>query len=358
MGKRNRLGRVIQHLAGNLRSSRALGKTGKAERRAFLRQTMAGLSGLMASGMVSRLSLSPSRDSSPAWPTSSTASAAESGSTLSPREARELARDLIPFERLTPATQERLWSVVDRPTMYRRMPVQTVGCDPDLYLFFLRNPDVIVNMWQLMGATTLSVRRTGAFMFDARDGVGTQAKIELVFGTPDTHVFLADGAYEGPLLKRRTQGRCVMVLKSDYARDGQKRVHVTNQLDAFMQVDQVGAELVVKTLQPMIGKTADHNFGETLLFMSRVSQALEKNASGVPRLASRLTSVEPEVREKFVQVATAVNHKSLLRQPPGPSASISDDHDLLPRTVAPPASRSAQRNRDPFDDESDSSGRR
>lgn len=354
MGKRNRLGRVLQHLTGCLGKPR---KTSKAERRAFLAKSLAGLAGIAATGWTSPFSWQGNADLPSFGPAS--AGAAESGTTLSAREARELARNLIPFERLTPATQERLWSVVERPTMYRRLPAHTVGCDPDLYLFFLRNPDVIVNMWQLMGATSLSVRRTGAYMFDARDGVGTQAKIELVFGTPDTHVFLADGAYEGPLLKRRTQGRCVMVLKSDYVRDARQRVHVTNQLDAFMQVDQVGAELVVKTLQPVIGKTADHNFGETLLFMSRVSQSLEKNASGVPRLASRLTGVEPEVRDKFVEVATAVNHKTLLRQPPGPSASISDDNDVLPRAAAaPPPTRSAQRNRDPFDDEPTTSDRR
>lgn len=245
------------------------------------------------------------------------------------QEARDIARGLIPFDRLTPQTQDRLWSVVDRPTIHRRLPAQVIGCDPDLYVFFLRHPEVVVNMWQLMGITTLSVRRIGAFSFDARDGAGTQAKVELVYGTPDTHVFFADGAYEGPLLKRRTPGRCIMVLKSDYARDSRERTQVTNQMDAFLQLDQTGAEVVARTLQPLIGKTADHNFGETLTFVSRVSQAVEKNPTGVQRLATRLTGVDPAVREKFVAVATAVNHRAMLRQPdPNTSATLRDDDDL------------------------------
>lgn len=245
-------------------------------------------------------------------------------------EARDVARGLIPFERLTPQTQERLWGVVDRPTIHRRLPGQVIHCDPDLYVFFLRNPEVVVNMWQLMGITSLSVRRTGAYSFDARDGIGTQAKVELIYGTPDTHIFLADGAYEGPLLKRRTPGRCVLVLKSDYAQDSRERTQVSNQLDAFLQLDQAGAEVVARTLQPLIGKTADHNFGETLTFVSRVSQAVEKNATGVQRLASRLTGVDPNVREKFVAVATAANHRAMLRQPaPETSATFRDD-EVLP----------------------------
>jgi len=249
------------------------------------------------------------------------------------KEARDLARSIIPFERLTPPTQERLWGVVARPSMHRRMPEQVVPCDPDLYLFFLRNPDVVINMWQLMGVTSMQIKRTGNYTFDAKDNAGTQARIELVYGTPDTHVFLADGAYEGQLLKRRTPGRCVMVLKSDYARDAAQRVQVTNQLDAFVQLDQAGAELVVKTLQPVIGKTADHNFKETLSFVSRVSQTLERNASGVQRLASRLTALDPATRDKFVQVATNVYHRSVLRQPDGQTSFVEVD-DQKPVAVS------------------------
>lgn len=255
------------------------------------------------------------------------ASVARGNDYIAGPEARDIARSLIPFDQLTPPTQERLWSVVDRPTIHRRLPVQVIGCDPDLYVFFLRHPEVVVNMWQLMGITSLSVRRTGAYAFDARDGIGTQAKVELVYGTPETHIFFADGAYEGPLLKRKTPGRCVMVLKSEYIQDARERTKVTNQLDAFLQLDQTGAEVVARTLQPLIGKTADHNFGETLTFVSRISQAVEKNATGVQRLATRLTGVDQGVREKFIAVATAANHRAMLRQPePNTSATLQDDN--------------------------------
>lgn len=265
---------------------------------------------------------------------------------LTGKDARELARSIIPFDRLTPPTQERLWGVVGRPSMHRRMPGQVIPCDPDLYLFFLRNPDVVVNMWQLMGATSMQLKRTGNFTFDARDNAGTQARIELVYGTPDTHVFLADGAYEGQLLKRRTPGRCVMVLKSDYARDAAQRVQVTNQLDAFVQIDQPGAELIVKTLQPVIGKTADHNFKETLSFVSRVSQTLERNATGVQRLASRLTALDPATRDKFVQVATNVYHRAVLRQPDGQSSFVEiDEQRPAAVTASAPASTSSDKKR-------------
>jgi hypothetical protein len=241
-------------------------------------------------------------------------SRADASEAVAVPQARDIARGLIPFDQLTPRTQDRIWGVVDRPTIHRRLPTQAIGCDPDLYLFLLRNPEVVVNMWQLMGITSLSVRRVAPYTYDAKDGAGTQAKVELVYGTPDTHIFFADGAYEGPLLKRRTPGRCIMVLKTEYARDPRERVRVTNQMDAFLQLDQAGLDVVARTLQPLIGKTADHNFSETLLFVSRVSESVEKNASGVQRLVSRLEAVDADVRDQFVTVAQTANQRAATRR--------------------------------------------
>jgi len=234
---------------------------------------------------------------------------------LSAREARELAQQLIPFDKLQEPTQERLWNVVSRTSIHRRMPEQRVACDPDLYLFFVRNPEVVVSMWQLMGITNMTIKRVQDYTYDATDGLGTQARIELIYGTPDKHVFLADGAYEGSLIKRKTPGRCVLVLRTSYVRDRDQHAHLENQLDAFIQLDSMGTEIVAKTLHPVFGKTADHNFTETLTFVSRLSQAIEKNSSGVERLAARLKGVDPPVKQKFIEVATAANHRAVLRQP-------------------------------------------
>lgn len=239
----------------------------------------------------------------------------EPAQSLSARDARDLAQQLIPFDQLQEPTQDRLWNVVSRTSIHRRMPDQVIPCDPDLYLFFVRNPEVVVSMWQLMGITNMTIKRVKDYTYDATDGLGTQARVELIYGTPDKHVFLADGAYEGALMKRKTPGRCVLVLRTNYVRDRQQRAQLENQLDAFIQLDNVGHEIVAKTLHPVLGKTADHNFAETLTFVSRMSQAIEKNATGVEKLASRMKGVEPPVRQKFVEVATAANHRAVLRQP-------------------------------------------
>jgi hypothetical protein len=219
----------------------------------------------------------------------------------------------IPFDQLTPDAKDRIWSVVSEPSIYRRLPVTVVDSDPDMYLFLIRHPEVIVNMWDLMGVTKVQVQRTGDFTFSATDGAGTASRVELIYGDREKHVLYAEGAYEGHLLRRLIRGRCVMVLKSDYRQTMDQRTYVTNQLDMFVQLDNIGAELIAKTLHPLVGKSADHNFVESTRFLSQVSQAAETKGVKMQQLADRLLKIDPEVREQFSMLTEVVSQRAAMR---------------------------------------------
>ena len=234
--------------------------------------------------------------------------------------ARAQAAAAIPFDRLSEESRGKLQRVVSQPSIYRRLPVTVIEVDPDLYLFLIRYPEVVVNMWELMGVTKAQVQRTGDFTFDATDGAGTTSHVELVYGDRKVHVLYADGAYEGPLFRRLIRGRCVLVLHSDYHQTMDQRVYVTNQLDMFVQFDNIGAELLAKTLHPLVGKTADHNFVESLRFLGQVSLAAETKTSKVQQLAERLTKIDPAVRGEFTRVTALVGQRAAAR--PGPARAV------------------------------------
>jgi hypothetical protein len=236
----------------------------------------------------------------------------------------------IPIDALQEPIRSRVKSIVLKPSIYRRMPVQVIPCDPELYVFLVRYPEVVVNMWQLMGVTKVQVKRTGKYALDATDGMGTSSRVELVYGTRDKHVLLAEGYYDGPLVRRRVNGRCVLLLSSVYSKDGNQRNYVSHHLDVFVQLDNVGLELIAKTLHPILGRTADSNFAESSGFIGQVSRVAEKNGPGVQRLASRLNNIDPAVREQFARLAAAVSHKAALRsaiKSGGQTLSLSDKTD-------------------------------
>lgn len=230
------------------------------------------------------------------------------------QRAREDAISRLPLDKLNEETQRKLLSVVDRSSIFRRMPTKTIDCDADLYLFLLRNPEVVVNIWELMGVSNMTAERTGAYSWKGNDGAGTICNVELVYGTDDLHVLYGDGYYEGALLKRKINGRCVLLLHSGYHQGQDARPYVGNQLDVFLTIDNVGADLLAKTLHPWVGATIDTNFGESAKFLSRMSQAAERNGSGMQRLADKLTRVEPGVRDRFTHVSTAVSQRAAMRE--------------------------------------------
>ena len=235
------------------------------------------------------------------------------GKASTTRATRESSIRDIPLDQLTPEARERIASVVSRPSMFRRMPVNVVECDPELYRYLIRHPEIVVNIWQLMGITKVSIERQGPYTFDATDGMGTVTRAELVYGTSDTHLIYCEGSYEGPLFPSRLTGRCVLLLKSGYHEKPDNRWQITNRLDVFLQVDHVGVDAITRTLHPLFGKSADVNFVESTKFLERICRTSEENGPGMQRLAKRLDKVEPDVRSRFSDLTSEVHQSAQQR---------------------------------------------
>jgi hypothetical protein len=232
-------------------------------------------------------------------------------------QARDEAIQSLPLAELTAETRRKLMMVCERPTIYRRLPQKSIVCDPALHMFLVRNPEVVVSIWQLMKVASMTADRQGPFLWKGNDGAGTTCDVELVYGTDHLHVIYCDGFYEGSLLKHKVTGRCVMVLKSGYAQAADRRPYVANRLDLFVQIDNLAADVVARTLSPWVGKVADSNFHESCVFASKLSDAAEKNNPGVQQLADRLTKVEPAVRDEFSRVTAAVQQRAAARDSAG-----------------------------------------
>jgi hypothetical protein len=242
--------------------------------------------------------------------TKSSLDAEELTSGTASRQARQQAIQSIPYQQLTAETQAKINEVVQKPSIYRRLPVTSINVDPDYFVFLTRHPEVIVNIWKIMGVTKMSTTRTGPFTLRSDDGVGTISNVELVYGTNDMHIFYGTGSYEGPVLKRKLFGECVLILRSNYQTSATGKPTATSQLDVFLKIENVTVGMVAKTLNPVVGPTADHNFVESLNFLQRLNETTETNGIGVQRMANRLTDISADTREKFIQVAGLVYERN------------------------------------------------
>ncbi len=217
------------------------------------------------------------------------------------------------------------------------MPTQTIDCDPELFRFVVRYPEVLVNIWDVMGITKVEIKRTGPFTFTADDSVGTVCTCDLIYGNDQLHIYYGTGAYKGSMTPRQVTGRCVCILHSTSGQKSDGSPIVTGTMDVFLKLDNLGADLLTRTLGPFVGKTADYNFIESAKFISQISEVCENNPEGAQQLISKLQKVNPEVRDEFSRIAAKVGSASWQRIEARELATLGPTRMELPSATVPVA---------------------
>jgi hypothetical protein len=266
----------------------------------FGRCTIFGLLVFLAAAWAGRVVAGP--------PVSQLARAASLEGTTSDT-ARHDAVKAIPLGKLSEENRAKVDAVLSNISIFRRLPTRVVDCDPDMYLFLVRHPDVVVNIWEVFKISRINLRETGEGQFQINEQGGATASLEFVYQSHDMHVVYGEGVYRGPLLNKPVKGRGVLVLKNGYVRETNGRYYVTCRMDSFVSIEPAGAELITKTVSPVLGKTADNNFVQTLAFLGSLSRTAEVNSPGVQRLGSQLLHIQPKIRDEFIELAAAMPEK-------------------------------------------------
>lgn len=236
----------------------------------------------------------------------------------SDREARDEAMRAMPWNVLSPVERRTVQYIIQNATIYRRMPTRVVDCDPAVFNFLGQNPEVVTELWKMMGVANLDLDRIGAGTYRAADDAGTTGTLKFLKANwnadaQNTILVYCEGTYRGAPLPGEITARSVLLLRSGSFTETNGRPHVTARLDSFVLVDRLGAEMVAKTIQPLIVKTADHNFVETMKFVGTFNQTAETNPNGMQRLAGRLEKLDEPTRQAMARVCaeTAARYVTL-----------------------------------------------
>jgi hypothetical protein len=245
------------------------------------------------------------------------AALADAGSTN--RDARRRAAEAVPLGRMPESHRKLAEQSLRSATLFRHMPAETVTCDPALLEFVLAKPEVMVDLWRALGISRLALDPAGPGQWRLSDGYGTTGTVRLLHHerTPrgSLLVFHGRGGYTGPLAPRQLSGSCLVVIRhAALEPDAHGRPQQAVQIDAFLDVDGLGLEIVTRTLQPLIIRSAAANFHEICLFVSQFSAAAQRNPAGVERLAERMSRTAPPDRRTLARLAAGV--QSARTQPP------------------------------------------
>lgn len=220
----------------------------------------------------------------------------------------------LPLDRLAAADRRLVEECLRSATLHRRLPVETVTCDADLLRFLLAKPEALVDVWRVLGISRLSLDPAGPGLWRLADGYGTTGIVRLLHaerrGAGGVLLFHGRGGYAGPLAPHELSGSCVVVLRhAPVAPDAAGRPRHVIQIDAFLDVDGVGLELVTRVLQPLIVHSAAANLHEISLFVSQFAAAAQRNPAGIARLAARMARTDPDDRRALVTLACGTAHE-------------------------------------------------
>lgn len=230
------------------------------------------------------------------------------------RASREDALATIPRNRLNAEQLQMVDNLVAKTSIFRRLPTQVIECDPQIYQYVMEHPEIVANIWQLLGIEKVVLRPIAPDVYEAEDGAGTKGMLHFLFRSPELHVIYAEGSYNGPMFTQNVTGGCLLILKTGYQREVDGKYYITSRVDTFIRLDNVGLEFLAKTFQPLVGRVVDYNFIATGAFVESLSHTAERNPAGMQRLAAKLEHVEPQVRDEFVAVTREVAARAVARE--------------------------------------------
>lgn len=223
-------------------------------------------------------------------------------------EAKAEAIKAISLKRIDPQFREPVESVLQGTSVFRRLPTQVVDCQPAMFTYMAKNPEVLVEIWRELGITKVELERIDANSFRMADAAGTTGKLTIVELACEPHaqnriVMYAEGGYEGKPFTKPVKAQCVLLLRSGSVVEHDGRTYVAARLDSFIHIDRASLEVFAKVVQPLVGRIADRNFTDTVSFIGGFSQAAETQPARIKHLAESLENVSTDRRRELAKIA-------------------------------------------------------
>lgn len=217
----------------------------------------------------------------------------------------------LPLAQLTADQRGRAESVLSGVSYYRRLPTLTFPVDPDVYLYFTKNPEVAVSLWRAMNISKLDLSKVSDTVYEGDTNDGTHGTMEVLHrglrvGDVDKCLVYCEGTYTSPILPKPIFARSLLLLETRFFRETNGQVYVTHRGDLFVCFPSETVEAVSKMMTPVTTVLTDRTFGEVSLFLKLMSIAMAKRPDWVEQIAGKMQEVKPEQRSDFLALAAHV----------------------------------------------------
>lgn len=236
---------------------------------------------------------------------------------VSSRKVERDSKTRLPMNRLSPEQAERVRTIVDNRSMFRRLPNIQIDADPAVYSWFTHNPEAAVSIWRRLGISKFVMKETSPNVWYADAGDGSIGTVEVIHRSNNEHLLLCSGSYKSPLLTKPIQAQAVMHLRNigvADADDPEGSTQIIHDLDLFVKFPSQTIDTVARVISPVSHIIADRNFRELSMFVRFMHVAMEKEPGWVEQLAGQLDGITPDQRVELLKLSAQVYVASRKRQ--------------------------------------------
>ena len=257
----------------------------------------------------------------------------------------------LPLDKLTEDKRTEVRSILNNVCYYRRLPTLTIPVEPDVYVYFMRNPEVAVSLWRAMNISKLDLDRESDTVFVGDTNDGTSGRLEVLHrgerqGDIEQCLVLCDGLYKNALLPKPISARSLLRLETRFFRETDGQVYATHRADLFVSFPSETVEAVSRMMSPVTIMLTDRTFCEVTLFLKLMSVAMGKRPDWVEHLAEKMTGVPDNRKAELLQLTAKVyvaRNRDIIAKAlrPKPAGNEVEDDEVAAKTPpAPPATAS------------------
>lgn len=216
--------------------------------------------------------------------------------------AKQAAMAELPLDKVGPNQQRQIRDVLSSVSLFRRMPTLTFEVDPDVYLYFTKNPDVVVSIWHAMEISKFQLQAADETRYEADAGDGSKGTVHVLFRDAEQTLVLCDGVYTSPLLVRPIQARALLHLQTGFLREADGRTFAVHRSALFVSLPSQTVEAAARLISPISNLIADRNFKQITTFVQMMNLAMCRQPGWVEGVAYKM-DIPEEKRSEFLKLA-------------------------------------------------------
>jgi hypothetical protein len=209
---------------------------------------------------------------------SSSVGAMRSG--VAPSRARR--PDALLLDAIPPGWQEKVLKVVQQPTISAHGPAEEFAAG--VYEWLIDHPDRVAVAWRRLGVPCVQIMDRGQGRFGWLDGTGSDVTWLTVARAKGYRIWYAEGTVRVGQLLPLVPVKAVAVLRYSQRRDEDGDLHVTHEVDIYLQTDSKAAALVTKLIGPAGPRMAEQGAAQFLLFFSAMAHHLDMHPEQIANL--------------------------------------------------------------------------